>query len=102
MRDGDLKIFSGNANPKLADDICTCLNIEPVRGKVTRFSDCEIRVEIEESVRGDDVYIVQPTCAPVNDHLMELLIAIDAFRRASAARITAVVPYFGYSRQDKK
>ena len=76
--------------------------IEPIRGQVTRFSDHEIRVEIDESVRGDDVFIVQPTCAPVNDHLMELLIAIDAFRRASAARITAVIPYFGYARQDKK
>lgn len=101
-RDPALRIFSGNANPKLAQAICACLGVEPVRGKVSRFSDQEISVEIEESVRGDDVFIVQPTCAPVNDHLMELLIAIDAFRRASARRITAVVPYFGYARQDKK
>lgn len=101
-RGAAMSIFTGNANPRLASDICACLGIEPVRGQVSRFSDHEIRVEIDESVRGDDVFIIQPTCAPVNDHLMELLIAIDAFRRASAARITAVVPYFGYGRQDKK
>ena len=101
-RANELKVFSGNANKQLARAICTRLGIEPIRGQVTRFSDHEIRVEIDESVRGDDVFIVQPTCAPVNDHLMELLIAIDAFRRASAARITAVIPYFGYARQDKK
>lgn len=101
-RDWDLRIFTGNANPALARAICNCLGIEPIRGSVSRFSDGEIRVEIDESVRGDDVYIVQPTCAPVNENLMELLIVTDAFRRASAARITAVVPYFGYSRQDKK
>ncbi len=101
-REWELKVFSGNANSVLARDICVCLGIDAVRGKVARFSDGEIRVEIEESVRGDDIFIVQPTCAPVNDHLMELLIAIDAFKRASAARITAVMPYFGYGRQDKK
>lgn len=101
-RDWELKVFSGNANPDLARAICRCLDIAPVRGQVSRFSDQEIRVDIDESVRGDDVFIVQPTCAPVNDHIMELLLSIDAFRRASAARITAVVPYFGYSRQDKK
>ncbi|MDH7568344.1 MAG: ribose-phosphate pyrophosphokinase [Armatimonadota bacterium] len=97
-----MKLFTGNANPKLAASIASLLNTEVVRGSVSRFSDGEIRVEIEESVRGDDVFIIQPTCRPVNDHLMELLIAIDAFKRASAGRITAVLPYFGYSRQDKK
>ncbi|NLC57241.1 MAG: ribose-phosphate pyrophosphokinase [Armatimonadetes bacterium] len=102
QRGGELKVFSGNANPALARAICACLEIEPVRGQVTRFSDGEIRIDIDESVRGADVFIVQPTCAPVNEHLMELLLSIDAFRRASAARITAVMPYFGYSRQDKK
>lgn len=101
-RANELRVFSGNANKRLAEAICARLDIEPVRGQVSCFSDREIRIEIEESVRGDDVFIVQPTCAPVNDHLMELLIAIDAFRRASAARITAVIPYFGYARQDKK
>ncbi|MBI3946735.1 MAG: ribose-phosphate pyrophosphokinase [Armatimonadetes bacterium] len=101
-RDRDLRVFTGNANPMLARAICSSLDIKLTRGSVSRFSDGEIRVDIDESVRGDDVYIVQPTCAPVNENLMELLIATDAFRRASAGRITAVVPYFGYSRQDKK
>jgi len=97
-----LRLFSGNANPALADKIADHLG-RPV-GKIhcTRFADGEIRVKIEESVRGMDVFIVQPTCAPVNDTLMELLIMVDAFRRASAKRITLVMPYYGYSRQDKK
>ena len=100
-RANELKVFSGNANKQLARAICTRLGIEPIRGQVTRFSDHEIRVEIDESVRGDDVFIVQPTCAPVNDHLMELLIAIDAFRRASAARMPRD-PYFGYARRIRR
>lgn len=97
-----LRIFSGYANPALADKIAHHLG-RPL-GKIhsTRFADGEIRVKVEESVRGMDVFIVQPTCAPVNDSLMELLIMVDAFRRASAKRITLVMPYYGYSRQDKK
>ncbi len=97
-----LKIFSGNAHPKLANDLCAYLGTEPVNGKVTRFSDGEIGVQIEETVRGADVFVVQPTSPPVNDNLMELLVIIDALRRASARRITAVVPYYGYARQDRK
>ena len=97
-----LRIFSGSANPALADKIAHHLNRPLGRIHCTRFADGEIRVKIEESVRGMDVFIVQPTCAPVNDSLMELLIMVDAFRRASAKRITLVMPYYGYSRQDKK
>jgi len=97
-----LRIFSGNANPELAAKIAHHLNLPLGKLLITRFSDGEIRVKIEESVRGMDVFIVQPTCEPANDTLMELLILVDAFRRASAKRITLVVPYYGYSRQDKK
>ncbi len=97
-----LRIFSGNANPALAADIARHLGQAVGRIHCTRFADGEIRVKIEESVRGKDVFIVQPTCAPANDTLMELLILVDAFRRASARRITLVIPYYGYSRQDKK
>jgi ribose-phosphate pyrophosphokinase len=97
-----LRIFSGNANPGLAANIAHQLNLPLGKLFMSRFSDGEIRIKIEESVRGMDVFIVQPTCAPVNDTLMELLILVDAFRRASAKRITLVIPYYGYSRQDKK
>ena len=99
---GDLKIFSGRAHPALADEICKYLDI-PV-GQVTlfNFSDGENYCQIDENVRGADVFVVQPTSSPVNDHVMELLILLDAFRRSSASRITAVMPYFGYARQDKK
>jgi ribose-phosphate pyrophosphokinase len=99
---GDLKIFSGRAHPALADEICHYLGI-PV-GQVTlfNFSDGENYCQIDENVRGADVFVVQPTSSPVNDHVMELLILLDAFRRSSASRITAVMPYFGYARQDKK
>lgn len=97
-----LKIFSGNANPELAKEIADYLGVHPGDSKVKSFSDGEISVAIDESVRGVDVYIVQPTCPPVNDYLMELLIMIDAIRRASAARINAVIPYYGYARQDRK
>ena len=97
-----LRIFSGNANPALADKIAHHLGRPLGKIHCTRFADGEIRVKIEESARGMDVFIVQPTCAPVNDSLMELLIMVDAFRRASAKRITLVMPYYGYSRQDKK
>ena len=97
-----LRIFSGNANPALAAKIAEHLGRPIGRLHLTRFADGEIRAKIDESVRGMDVFIVQPTCAPVNDSLMELLILVDAFRRASARRITLVIPYYGYSRQDKK
>ncbi len=97
-----LKIFSGNANLPLAEKICAYLSIPLGRAKVRTFSDGEIFVEIEENVRGADVFVIQPTCPPVNDHLMELLIMVDALRRASARRITAVMPYYGYARQDRK
>ncbi len=95
-------MFTGNANPELAQEIAEYLGVHIADSKVKTFSDGEISVAIDESVRGVDVYIVQPTCAPVNDYLMELLIMIDAVRRASAARINAVIPYYGYARQDRK
>ena len=97
-----LKVFSGNANPQLADDICKYLHLPLCQVMVRRFSDGEVFVEVGENVRGSDVFVIQPTSPPVNDHLMELLIMIDAFRRASARRITAVLPYYGYARQDRK
>jgi ribose-phosphate pyrophosphokinase len=97
-----MKIFTGNANPGLAKEICDRMNIPLGNAVVSRFSDGEINVQIMDNVRGCDVFVVQPTAAPVNRHLMELLIMIDAFKRASAARITAVLPYYGYSRQDRK
>ena len=100
--DRRLKIVSGNANKQLAKEIAEHLGIPLALGHVVRFSDGEVHVRIEESVRGADVFVVQPTSAPVNEHLMELLITIDALRRASARRITAVVPYYGYARQDRK
>ena len=98
----DIKVFAGNANPKLAEDICRCIGIRLGDASVTHFADGEASVSLYESVRGSDVFIVQSTCNPVNDNMMELLIMIDAVRRASAGRITAVIPYFGYARQDRK
>lgn len=97
-----IKIFTGNANPGLARDICERMNIPLAKADVTRFSDGEINVQILDNVRGSDVFVVQPTANPVNRNLMELLIMIDALKRASASRITAVLPYYGYSRQDRK
>ena len=97
-----IKIFTGNSNPKLASDICTMVGVPLGDASLKRFSDGEISVSINESVRGTDVFLIQSTCEPVNDHLMEMLIMIDALRRASAGRITAVMPYFGYARQDRK
>jgi ribose-phosphate pyrophosphokinase len=97
-----LKIFTGNAHPELAKDICKYLKIGLSDALVSRFSEGEIRVKVNENVRGKDVFVVQPTCPPSNDNLMELLIMIDAMKRASAQRITAVIPYFGYARQDRK
>jgi ribose-phosphate pyrophosphokinase len=97
-----MMIFSGSANPKLAASVATYLNVPLGQITLGRFSDGEIMVEILENVRGKDVFIIQSTCAPTNDHLMELLLITDALRRASALRITAVVPYFGYARQDRR
>ncbi len=99
---GKLKVFSGNAHKALAKDICHYLEIELGDAQVDRFPDGEIRLQILENVRGTDVFVIQPTCTPVNDNLMELLIMMDAFRRSSADRITAVMPYYGYARQDRK
>ena len=98
----DIKLFSGNANPELAGKIASALGSPLGRAAVSQFSDGEINVDISENVRGRDVFLIQPTCAPTNDHLMELLIMVDACKRASAGRITAVVPYYGYARQDRK
>ena len=98
----ELKLFSGNANRPLAEDIAQYLRVSVGDAEVTRFSDGEVFVQVNENVRGADVFIVQPTCPPVNDTLMELLIMIDALKRASAHRITAVLPYYGYARQDRK
>lgn len=98
----DMKIFSGNANRPLAEDICRHLQVNLSRAEVRKFSDGETYVEIGENVRGKDIFVVQPTCTPVNDNLMELILMADALRRASARRITAVVPYYGYARQDRK
>ena len=97
-----LMVFAGNANPKLAAEVVRRLNISLGRANVGRFSDGEINVEIQEHVRGKDVFILQSTCAPTNENLMELLVMVDALKRASAARITAAIPYFGYSRQDRR
>ncbi|MDW7672173.1 MAG: ribose-phosphate pyrophosphokinase, partial [Bacillota bacterium] len=98
----EIKIFTGNANPELAAEIAGVLKVPLGRALVSTFSDGEIAVNINETVRGADVFVVQPTCPPVNEHWMELLIMIDAMKRASAGRITAVVPYYGYARQDRK
>jgi ribose-phosphate pyrophosphokinase len=98
----ELKLFTGNAHRALAEEIAACLGIPLGQAEVTRFSDGEIFVQLEENVRGADVFVVQPTCPPVNDSLMELLVMLDAVKRASAERITAVLPYYGYARQDRK
>ena len=98
----DIKVFCGNSNPKLAQDICSLMGTKLGDSEVKRFADGEASVSIYETVRGSDVFVVQSTCKPVNDHLMEMLVMIDALRRASAGRITAVIPYFGYARQDRK
>ncbi|NMB41913.1 MAG: ribose-phosphate pyrophosphokinase [Firmicutes bacterium] len=98
----ELKIFTGTANHPLSEEVANYVNVPLGLGKIRRFSDGEISVNIEESVRGDDVFVIQPLCYPVNDHLIELLIYIDALKRASAKRINAVIPYYGYARQDRK
>jgi len=102
VRSREIKIFTGNANQALAKEICQKMNLPLGNAVVSRFSDGEINVQIVDNVRGMDVFVVQPTASPVNRHLMELLIMIDALKRASATRITAVIPYYGYSRQDRK
>src|SRR5687768_2084110 len=99
---GELKIFSGSAHPQLTKDIADFLGIPLGQARLRRFPDSEVSFQIDENIRGADIFIVQPTSSPVDQHLMELLIMIDAFRRSSAARITAVVPYYGYARQDRK
>jgi ribose-phosphate pyrophosphokinase len=97
-----MAIFSGSAHPKLAHDIARCLRVPLARALVDRFSDGEINIEILENIRGRETFIVQPTCPPTSENLMELLVMVDAARRASAARITAVIPYFGFARQDRR
>ena len=97
-----MRIFTGNANPKLAEAVCKHLNISLGRCVVDRFSDGEVLVELMENVRGRDVFVLQSTCAPTNDNLMEIMVMVDALKRASAARITAAIPYFGYARQDRR
>lgn len=99
---GSLMVFTGNANPKLAADVVRRLGISLGSATVGRFSDGEVNVELLENVRGKDVFVLQPTCAPTNDNLMELLVLVDALKRASAGRITAAIPYFGYARQDRR
>jgi ribose-phosphate pyrophosphokinase len=99
---GELKVFSGSAHPRLAQDIASFLGVSVGQARLRRFPDSEVSFQIDENIRGTDVFLVQPTCAPVDQHIMELLVMIDAFRRSSAARITAVIPYYGYARQDRK
>jgi ribose-phosphate pyrophosphokinase len=99
---GEIKVFSGKAHEQLAAEIAEFLGVEPGKARLRRFPDTEVSFQIDENIRGTDVFIVQPTCAPVDQHLMELMIMVDAFRRSSAARITAVIPYYGYARQDRK
>src|SRR5450432_2220372 len=98
----NLMVFTGNANPKLAQRVAKNLNIQLGKATVARFSDGEVMVELLENVRGKDVFVLQSTCAPTNDTLMELMIMVDALKRASAGRVTAAIPYFGYARQDRR
>ena len=102
MNPDRLKIFTGSANPALAEEMCGCLGIPLGKASLRQFSDGEIYLQIDENVRGTDVFVVQPTCPPVDRHLMQLLLMIDALKRSSAERITAVLPYYGYARQDRK
>ena len=102
MSYGNMMVFAGNANPQLANEIAQRLNLPLGNAIVGEFSDGEVMVEIMENVRGNDIFIVQPTCAPTDKNLMELLVMVDAMRRSSAARVTAVIPYFGYARQDRR
>src|ERR1700685_4770457 len=102
MRFNHFKVFTGNANPALAAEICYELGCGLAAANVKQFSDGEIHLQIQENVRGADVFVIQPTCTPVDRNLMELLLILDALKRASAKRITAVLPYYGYARQDRK
>jgi len=102
MANDRMMVFTGSANPKLGEAVCRYLNIRPGRAAVGRFSDGEVSIELMENVRGRDVFILQSTCAPTNDNLMEILVMTDALKRSSAGRITAAIPYFGYARQDRR
>ena len=102
MSRGQLKLFSGSAHPALASEIAEFLGVSMGHARLYRFPDTEVSFQIEENIRGTDVFVVQPTSSPVDQHLMELCVMIDAFRRSSASRITAVIPYYGYARQDRK
>ena len=102
MANGDMMVFTGNANPRLAEEVVGHLDIKMGRATVGRFSDGEVMVELLDNVRGKDVFVLQSTCTPTNDSLMEVMVMIDALRRSSAGRITAAIPYFGYSRQDRR
>ncbi len=102
MANGEMMVFTGNANPRLAEEVVSHLNIDLGKATVGRFSDGEVMVELLENVRGKDVFVLQSTCYPTNDSLMEVMVMVDALRRSSAARITAAIPYFGYSRQDRR
>ena len=102
MGNDRMMVFAGSANPRLAEAVCRYLNIPLGRASVGKFSDGEVSVELMENVRGHDVFILQSTCNPTNDHLMEILVMTDALKRSSAGRITAAIPYFGYARQDRR
>src|SRR3954467_11729191 len=102
MSRGHLKLFSGSAHPALAAEIAEFLGVTMGQARLYRFPDTEVSFQIDENIRGTDVFVVQPTCSPVDEHIMEMLVMVDAFRRSSAARITAVLPYYGYARQDRK
>jgi len=102
MANGEMMVFTGNANPKLAEEVVSHLNIDLGKATVGRFSDGEVMVELLENVRGKDVFVLQSTCYPTNDSLMEVMVMVDALRRSSASRITAAIPYLGYSRQDRR
>jgi ribose-phosphate pyrophosphokinase len=99
---GELKLFSGSAHPALAKEVAEFLGVQRGQARLRRFADTEVSFQIDENIRGADVFIVQPTCNPVDQHLMEMMVMVDAFRRSSASRITAVMPYYGYARQDRK
>ena len=99
---GELKVFSGSAHPELTKEIAAFLGVPVGQARLRRFPDSEVSFQIDENIRGTDVFVVQPTCSPVDEHIMEMLVMVDAFRRSSAARITAVLPYYGYARQDRK
>ncbi|GFR38408.1 ribose-phosphate pyrophosphokinase [Insulibacter thermoxylanivorax] len=102
QEDPNLKLFSGNSNPMLAQEVARVIGVSLSEAEISQFSDGEIKIQVQESVRGCDVYVIQSTCSPVNDHLMEMLVLVDALKRASAKTINLVIPYYGYARQDRK